>query len=229
MKTYPKMAQYNADVVVLRPKTRDTHRNSAGPSMNSCSSHYSLNLSNHMPEPKTIIFLESWIAEKLMIDSTDFLIFLVNHGFSFASGVPCSYFKQMIDKVQMLDAISYVPATREDEAIGIASGIAFGGKRAFVIMQNSGYATIGDALTSLAQLYRLPMLIIISYRGLEPDRDFPEHSLMGEVTEDLLKSYRVPFWDLKKESWHQTLEDAIARMEETSRPVALLIREGVVG
>jgi phosphonopyruvate decarboxylase len=164
-----------------------------------------------------------------MIDSTDLLIFLEKNGFSFASGVPCSYFQQMIDKLQMFDAISYIPATREDEAIGIASGIAFSGKRAFIIMQNSGYATLGDALTSLAQLYRLPMLIIISYRGLEPDRDFPEHLLMGKVTEDSLKCYRVPYWNLKSDGWQKTLEDAIAKMEEMSKPVALLVRAGVVG
>ena len=163
-----------------------------------------------------------------MIASTDLLTFLEKNGFSFASGVPCSYFKEMIEKLQMLDSISYVPATREDEAVGIASGIALGGKRAFVLMQNSGYATIGDALTSLAQLYALPMLIVISYRGLEPDRDFPEHSLMGEVTEDSLESYCVPFWNLDSHNWRQTLEDAITKMEKTSRPAALLVTEGVL-
>ena len=95
-------------------------------------------------------------------------------------------------------------------------------------MQNSGYATIGDALTSLAQLYKLPMLLIISWRGLEPDRDFPEHSLMGEVTEESLNSYRVPYWELKDEDWQDTAALALAKMDETSRPVALLVKQGVL-
>jgi phosphonopyruvate decarboxylase len=129
-----------------------------------------------------------------MINSFEFLNFIRERGFSFATGVPCSYFSRMINEFENLESISYIPATREDEAVGIASGIAFGGARAFVIMQNSGFATIGDALTSLAQLYKLPMLLIISWRGLEPDRDFPEHSIMGEVTEELLIVYRVPYW-----------------------------------
>ena len=109
-----------------------------------------------------------------MIDTSGFLSFMHDKGFSFASGVPCSYFSRIVDELSNQKVIKYIPATREDEAIGIASGVAFGGEKAFVIMQNSGYATIGDALTSLAQLYKLPMLILISYRGLEPDRDFPE-------------------------------------------------------
>ena len=163
-----------------------------------------------------------------MIDSSVFLNFLRDKGFSFATGVPCSYFSRIIDELSAPVSIKYVPASREDEAVGIASGVAFGGERAFVIMQNSGYATIGDALTSLAQLYKLPMLIIISWRGLEPDLDFPEHSLMGEVTEDTLDCYRLSYLELKEEDWQHTIESAITKMDETSRPVALLVKQGVL-
>jgi len=163
-----------------------------------------------------------------MISPSEFLNFLREMGFSFATGVPCSYFSRMIDEFGNQESINYIPAAREDEAIGIASGVAFGESRAFVVMQNSGYATIGDALTSLAQLYKLPMLLIISWRGLEPDHDFPEHSLMGEVTEETLAAYRVPYWELKQEDWKQIIELAITKMDETSRPVALLVKQGVL-
>ena len=157
-----------------------------------------------------------------------FLEFLRDKGFSFASGVPCSYFSRVIEELEKPDSIRYIPATREDEAVGIASGVAFGGELAFVIMQNSGYATIGDALTSLAQLYKLPMIIIISWRGLEPDRDFPEHSIMGELTEAALTSYRVPYWELEQHNWQTTIQSAVDKMIETSKPVALLVKQGVL-
>jgi len=163
-----------------------------------------------------------------MIDSSEFLDFLKKKEFSFATGVPCSYFSRMINEFENQKSIKYIPATREDEAVGIASGLVLGGKNAFVIMQNSGYATIGDALTTLAQLYKLPMLIIISWRGLEPDRDFPEHSLMGEVTQEALDGYRVPYWELSLKDWRQTIELALAKMNGTSRPVALLVKQGVL-
>ena len=163
-----------------------------------------------------------------MIDHIAFLSFLANKGFSFATGVPCSYFSRLIDALEDETTIRYIPATREDEAVGIASGVAFNGKQAFVIIQNSGFATIGDALTSLAQLYKLPMLLIISWRGLESDRDFPEHSLMGEVTENVLNAYRVPFWDLESQNWKEILNQAISKIEETERPVGLLVKQGVL-
>ena len=162
-----------------------------------------------------------------MIDSLAFLRYLHDGGFSFASGVPCSYFSRLIGELENNRTVRYIPATREDEAIGIASGLGFGGKLAFVLMQNSGFATIGDALTSLAQLYRLQMLLIISWRGLEPDRNFPEHSLMGEVTEDTLRSYQIPYWELNQENWQTTIQSAVDKMKETSRPVALLVKQGV--
>ncbi|MFX1483414.1 MAG: thiamine pyrophosphate-binding protein [Promethearchaeota archaeon] len=163
-----------------------------------------------------------------MINSSEFIEFLKAKGFAFATGVPCSYFSRLIHELEKQESIRYIPATREDEAVGIASGIVFGESKAFVIMQNSGYATIGDALTSLAQLYRLPMLLIISWRGLEPDRDFPEHSLMGEVTEDALRAYHVSYWELIEKGWQQTLETALTKMEKKSRPVALLVKQGVL-
>jgi phosphonopyruvate decarboxylase len=163
-----------------------------------------------------------------MINPSDFLDTLRERGFSFATGVPCSYFSRLINEFESQESVRYIPSTREDEAIGIAAGLSFGGQRAFVIMQNSGFATIGDALTSLAQLYKLPMLLIISWRGLEPDRDFPEHSLMGEVTEETLEGYRVPFWELTIEDWRQTIELALNKMNETTRPVALLVKQDVL-
>jgi phosphonopyruvate decarboxylase len=173
-------------------------------------------------------FKEGMSQIQCMINTSEFLEFLHERGFSIATGVPCSYFTRMIDEFEKQDSIRYIPAAREDEAVGIASGVALGGSQAFLIMQNSGYATIGDALTSLAQLYKLPMLLIISWRGLEPDRDFPEHSLMGELTEDTLTSYRVPYWELKHEDWQETVGLALTTMNDTSRPTALLVKQGVL-
>jgi phosphonopyruvate decarboxylase len=163
-----------------------------------------------------------------MISSSQFLGYLKERGFAFATGVPCSYFARLIRELEKQKAVNYIPASREDEAVGIASGLAFGGERAFVIMQNSGFANIGDALTSLAQLYGLPMLLLVSWRGLEPDRDFPEHSIMGNVMEDVLSAYHVPYWELKEPDWEQNVKKALSTAEETSRPVAMLVKQGVL-
>ena len=165
-----------------------------------------------------------------MINLIEFTSFLEKR-FQYICGVPCSYFKEFLAHLATQNdktPLKHVLATREDEAVGIASGIAFSGKRALIYMQNSGLGNIGDALTSLAQLYNLPMLILISYRGLESDKDFPEHSLMGEVNKPVLKAFKVPYWILSEKNWMSEVKKAIIKMEETSSPVVLLVNKGVL-
>ena len=165
-----------------------------------------------------------------MIDSNEFTSYIETR-FQYICGVPCSYYKDFLAYLDSHIAntqIKHIYATREDEAIGIASGVSFIGHKAIVYMQNSGLGNIGDALTSLAQLYKLPMLMLISYRGLEEDKDFPEHSLMGEVNEPVLKAFKIPYWILNEEKWESILDKAISVMEETSSPVALLVKKGVL-
>ncbi len=166
-----------------------------------------------------------------LIRSKLFLKFLEENNFSTITGVPCSYFKDLLkylDKEYDQTKIKHILATREDEAVGIASGVAFTNRKAIVYLQNSGLGNIGDALTSLAQLYKLPMLLLISYRGLLPDKDFPEHSIMGEVTEDFLKALKIPYWILEYETWQKTMKEAIDTMEELQSPIALLVKKGVL-
>lgn len=164
-----------------------------------------------------------------MINIQEFISYLSNQDFTLSSGVPCSYFKDLFINLEKNPDIYYIPATREDEAVGIATGYYLGdGKKCFLIMQNSGLANIGDALTSLAQLYKIPLLLFVSYRGLKPDNDFPEHSIMGEVTESVLDAYKVPYWNLGEINWIKTLEAAISKMEKTSLPVCLLVEKGVL-
>ena len=165
-----------------------------------------------------------------MIEPSEFVSYIEKR-FQFICGVPCSYYTDFLVSLNSHEPethLQHIYATREDEAIGIASGVSFTGDRALVYMQNSGLGNIGDALTSLAQLYKLPMLILISYRGLEADKDFPEHSIMGEVNEPVLKAFKIPYWNLPKENWESIMDEAIELMESTSSPVALLVKKGVL-
>jgi len=57
------------------------------------------------------------------------------------------------------------PATREEEAVGIACGAWMGGMRGVVLMQTSGFATLANVLASLAVPYQIPLLMVISERG----------------------------------------------------------------
>ncbi len=163
-----------------------------------------------------------------MIKSIDILNYLSENNFELSTGVPCSYFKELLIELDKSADIQYIAATREDEAVGIACGYYLGKKNCFLIMQNSGLATIGDAFTSLAQLYEIPLLIFVSYRGLEPDKTFPEHVIMGNVTESVLEAYGIPYWNLKGENWRKILDKALERMKEDSSVVCILVEKEVI-
>ena len=163
-----------------------------------------------------------------MINTYDFLSFMLDKGFTFSTGVPCSYFKDLLIALEKDAEITYLPATREDEAMGIATGYFLGGGKTFLIMQNSGLANVGDALTSLTQLYKIPLLLFVSYRGLEPDKDFPEHIIMGDVMKPVLEAYQIPYWTMEEDNWKMVLENALEVMEETSKPVCILVKKGII-
>ncbi len=161
------------------------------------------------------------------MNSKEFCLLLKNNGFDFFSGVPCSVLGAIIQHLTHEKDVQYVPATREDDALGIAAGAYLGGKRPAVLMQNSGLGNSIDALTSLILLYRFPVLIIISWRGFERE-DFIEHSLMGQYMQDFLKTMKIPAIILSSSNLREQIREAHRIMEESEMPVALLLKKGVV-
>ncbi|MHA1513008.1 MAG: hypothetical protein ACTSRJ_02975 [Candidatus Hodarchaeales archaeon] len=164
-----------------------------------------------------------------MIDLNEFVSF-IEEKFDLITGVPCSYFKEFLSYLasQEETTMKHLYATREDEAIAIGAGGTLSKKKTLIYMQNSGLGNIGDALTSLVQLYKLPMLILVSYRGLKEDEDFPEHSIMGKINNSLMDSLNLRYWDLNENNWQMTMEKAITLMDEQSSPVVLLVKKGVL-
>ncbi len=115
---------------------------------------------------------------------------------------------------------------REDAAIGLATGARMAGKQPVVLMQNSGLGVCINALTSLALMYKTPMLILITWRGYE-GKDAPEHIIMGDISPRLLETIGVPHREPSPESLLDDLEWATKTQAETSLPTALLLRPGV--
>jgi sulfopyruvate decarboxylase subunit alpha len=107
-----------------------------------------------------------------------FYLGLRNLGYRSFAGVPCSMFGALY---AILDeyAANYYPATREDLALGLACGLTLGGQRCAVLMQNSGLGTCVNALQSLVDLYRVPLLLVVSWRG--ETTDAPEHLEVGRI------------------------------------------------
>lgn len=103
-------------------------------------------------------------------------------GYDFFVGIPCSQLKEFTKELESDNSITFVPATREDVAMGIAVGAYFAGKKPLVYLQNSGLGHLVDIITSLLKPYRISIHLLIS------SRDKPKHhEFMYKITKKLLK------------------------------------------
>ena len=99
-------------------------------------------------------------------------------------GVPDSTMKFFID--EGLRNKKIIIATKEEEAIGIGAGMILAGSPTVMFMQNAGFANSISTITSLIQLYEIPMIFLIGWRGYLKD-DAPEHEKIGEIQPELIK------------------------------------------
>ena len=164
---------------------------------------------------------------KYMVTTRVFCTMLKEKGFNFFTGVPCSILKDVIIYLSEDPNVPYIPATREDEAIGIATGAYLAGKKPVVLMQNSGLGNSIGTLASLVLLYEIPLLLLISWRGYQ-GKDAPEHLIMGKSMLKLLEDIGVPAQLLSKENAEETISSAVKIMEERSLPTAIIVRRGVI-
>jgi sulfopyruvate decarboxylase subunit alpha len=160
-----------------------------------------------------------------MITGPEFLRLLLDAGFDFFTGVPCSLVKSLIAMLE--ERGGYIPETREDAAVGLAAGAYMAGKQPVVIMQNSGLGVCLNALASLSRIYHLPCLLLITWRGYQ-GKDAPEHLIMGDISPTLLETLGVPHRVLSAETVQDSLRWAVETLKQSNQPVALLLPPGVL-
>ncbi|MDQ2696763.1 MAG: phosphonopyruvate decarboxylase [Pseudomonadota bacterium] len=151
-------------------------------------------------------------------------------GFDWYAGVPCSFLTPFINYVIQDPALTYVSAANEGDALAAGCGAVLGGRRAVAMMQNSGLGNAVSPLTSLAWVFRIPVLLIVTWRGAPDLRDEPQHELMGQITAALLDTVQVP-WELfpdQPQAIDAALDRAVGFMDREQRPYALIMRKGTV-
>ncbi len=163
------------------------------------------------------------------MDAQTFWNGLKGRGVNFFAGVPDSTFQNAYNVMVNDPEIRYVPAVREDVALGVASAAYFTGRLGGVVMQNSGVGNIVNPLTSFSLMYKIPVLLIIGWRGYGgPPNDAPEHWIMGVKTPEIFDLLEVPYEILEPDSLEPALDRLLATMEQRSVPGALLVRAGVL-
>ncbi len=170
-----------------------------------------------------------------MIEAGQFVEAARKHGFAWYTGVPCSFLTPFINYVLQDPTLHYLSAANEGDAVAIAAGATLGegagaGARAVTMMQNSGLGNAVSPLTSLTWTFRLPQLLIVTWRGQPGITDEPQHALMGPITPAMLDLMEVP-WELfptEPEAIAPALARAVRHMDETGRPYALVMQKGSV-
>lgn len=160
-----------------------------------------------------------------MTDTERFGEELRKSGFSFFTGVPCSFLKNLINYA--INDCEYVGAANEGNAVAIASGAYLGGKRPVVLMQNSGLTNASSPLVSLNYPFRIPLLGFVSLRGETGESDEPQHELMGRITTRMLELMKVTWEYLSSDTdkaIHQ-LQQAILNIHH-NRPFFFVVRKG---
>lgn len=168
-----------------------------------------------------------------MIEAVQFVEAARERGFEWYAGVPCSYLTPFINYVVQDPSLHYVSAANEGDAVAFIAGVTQGareGVRGVTMMQNSGLGNAVSPLTSLTWTFRLPQLLIVTWRGQPGVSDEPQHALMGPVTPAMLDTMEIP-WELfptEPEAVGPALDRAIAHMDATGRPYALIMQKGSV-
>ena len=161
-----------------------------------------------------------------MISAAQFLKYLKEKGFVFLSGVPCSILKPVISLIIEDPDFYYVSAVRENAALGVASGANLAGRKSAIFIQNSGLGNIMNALTSFNLIYKIPVLMFITWRGYQ-GHDAPEHVIMGEKMWPLLDLLEIPTRVLGP-NYKSDIDWAINKINTDSIPVALILKKGVI-
>ncbi len=168
-----------------------------------------------------------------MINIESFYNSLESCEIDFFTGVPDSLLKSFCAYISERKEKNNIIAANEGNAIGLAAGYYLSsGKIPLVYMQNSGIGNAVNPLVSLADklVYKIPMLILIGWRGEPEKKDEPQHKKQGIITVDLIEtvgiSYEVISEDTTDDDIKNIVKKAYNYMIETKEPYAIIVRKG---
>ena len=166
-----------------------------------------------------------------MIEADDFLDPARDAGFDFFTGVPCSFLTPVINRVISRRDLDYVGAASEGEAVGIAAGAWLAGRNTVVICQNSGLGNTVNPITSMNWPFRIPTMMIVTWRGQPGLNDEPQHELMGQIVDRVLDDIDVRHASFPSDvdQIRPSLDTAIDQMATRELPYAFVMAKGSVG
>jgi sulfopyruvate decarboxylase subunit alpha len=139
------------------------------------------------------------------------------------SALPETWLVHLIRMAEEDPDMTLVRLAKEEEGIGISSGAHLAGVNSALLMQNHGFFAAINPIVSLAFLYQIPLLMLISYRGHFGEKD-PWQTQGGLVTEPLLRALNIPTWHLSSPGdIKRRIKDAQTLAHASLHPVAVLL------
>jgi len=145
----------------------------------------------------------------------------VNNDISFVTTVPCKQLGGVIEEVEARPEIYHIPSNKEDEGMGLCAGAFMGGKRPAIIMQNTAIGVTINTLVTLTQFYRMPLPMLISYRG-ELKEPVACQAEMAVHTKALLAQLNIPTYHFHHQDDARELDAILKYTFMCNKPVAIL-------
>jgi sulfopyruvate decarboxylase subunit alpha len=143
------------------------------------------------------------------------------HNVEFITTVPCKQLGGVIEKCEAHPDIYHIPSNKEDEGMGLCAGAYMGGKRSAIIMQNTAIGVTINTLVTLTQYYRMPLPMLISYRG-ELGEPVACQAEMAVHTKALLAQLNIPTYHFHKQADADEFDKILAYTFMCNKPVAIL-------
>lgn len=157
---------------------------------------------------------------------------LLKNGVNFFTGVPDSLLKHFCAFISdQVEPAEHVITANEGSAVALAAGWHLGtGELALVYLQNSGLGNAINPLSSLADpdVYGIPMVLMIGWRGEPGVKDEPQHVKQGRITPAMLVALELPWFELASttDAPDELIGEACRSARARSAPAVILVRKG---
>jgi sulfopyruvate decarboxylase subunit alpha len=151
---------------------------------------------------------------------------LKKQGITHIVGLPDNGSRVLFELLWETAEIEVIQVSREGEAFAIASGIYLGGKNPALLIQNTGFLESGDAFRGTVHNMRIPILLLIGYRGyktLIPGA--PRVDSVATFLEPTLKAWDIPYSILTDDKEAEQISIGVKKAGDTSMPAAVLLAE----
>lgn len=164
-----------------------------------------------------------------MIQTSDLINTLKKNKINFFSGVPDSVLKNL--SIYLQNKKKHILAVNEGAAVSIGIGHYLSTKEIpCIYLQNSGLSNAINPLISIAHknVYSIPMVLLIGWRGSPGSKDEPQHKVKGKITLNLLKLLGIKFTILKNTNDLKKFNEAIKKSKKDKTIIAGLVEKNIL-